>query len=401
MKKRLMALMLAALTSLSFMACGNSANKNNDDKKDVQLAQGVTEDEITIGTIAASSGPYAMVGKPLIEGMEAYISNVNEDGGVNGRKITLIKKDDEFKPEIAIQKAEELIDEKVFAIVGQLGTPTCLATLEDFKEAGIPCVYQGTGNSTFANVKGNYFPVQPNYLFEGHLLASYSIDKLSAEKIVVLYQDDDMGEDGLAAIEEQLEKMGNKEALAAKIPFAMTENDFTTHIQTAKRENPDVTIVYGMQGPTAKILKAAKQQEFKSQFMTSYINADPKIAELAEGGAEGLIVPAWVNIIDMDDESVKEYYEAMKKNKIDTPNAFHAAGWVAAQVFVEGLKNTEEPLTWDNFFKGMESIEDFNGLAKGVTYTKDNRDGVTKMYFIQFEDGKMNLLDNGNWIDVK
>ncbi|MCM1992403.1 ABC transporter substrate-binding protein [Oceanirhabdus seepicola] len=391
MKKILSMLLVIAMVMTTMVGCG----------KKKEAAQGVSEKEVKIGTIAAVSGPFAIVGKPLVEGMEAYFNMINEQGGIDGRKIKLVKKDDEFKPELAIQKAEELLDEEVFAIVGQLGTPTCLATLDVFKEAGIPCVYQGTGNSTFASVKGNYFPVQPNYQFEGRLIASYSLNELEGKKIAVLYQDDDMGEDGLKGIESYLKEIGEENAAVVKIPFAIGETDFTSHVLSAKKENPDVTIVYGMQGPTAKILKASKEQGFESQFITSYVNADPKIAELAEGGAEGLIVPAWVNIVDLNDESVKEYYARMKVEGIETPNAFHAAGWVAAQVFIEGLKNTEGELTWDNFIKGMEKIENFNGLAKGVTYTPENRDGVTKMYFIQFIDNKATLLGDGEWVEIK
>lgn len=413
MKKKL-SLLLTTVLSVSLLAgCGGKNNAANTSanstgetkepvKQEVKLAQGVTDTEIKVGTIVASSGNFAMIGQPMLEGMKAYFDNINNAGGVNGKKITLIAKDDGFQPNIAVQKAEELLEtDKVFAIVGQLGTPGTLATIPLFQEAGIPAVYQGTGVGKFSTLKGNYFPVQPNYIYEGHLLTSYALGELKGNKIAVLYQEDDMGKDEISGIEDQLKKMGKEAALVAKVPFAPTELDFTSHIQKVAEQKPDITIIAGLQAATPLILKQAKTLGFKSQFLTSYINADATVVKNAGDGAVGLRMPSWVNVADKNDPKVKEYYDVMDKAlNGKAPNAFHAAGWVAAQVFTEGLKNTEGDLTWENFIKGMEKIKDFNGLAKGVTYTPEERNGVTSMYFMEVQaDGTMKQI--GDWVQAK
>lgn len=157
-----------------------------------------------------------------------------------------------------------------------------------------------------------------------------------------------------------------------------------------------------MQAATPLILKQAKTLGLKTQFITSYINADPTVMKNAGDAATGLRVASWVNIAAMDDPAVKEYYEVLAKKlgKDKTPNAFHAAGYVAAQVFTEGLKNTEGDLTWENFIKGMEKINNFNGVAKGVTFTPEQRDGVTSMYFLEVQaDGTFKQVSD--WVQAK
>ena len=395
MKKFLSFLLVIVLISTCLVGCakkepattgdGNGEKEEVEEKK--ELAQGVTDDTVKIGTIGATSGPIAMVGIPMLHGMQAYINMVNEQGGVNGRKIELIAKDDEFKADLALQKAEELVEqEKVFSIVGQLGTPGCLGTLDYFKEVGIPCVYQGTGVSAFSKALGNYFPVQPNYTFEGSLLTSYAIDKLGADSIVVIYGNDDAGKEGLEGVKGYLEKLGKKDILKEEIAFNIQDVDFSAHVQKAKVHNPKVTIILGYQKAVPGILLEAKKQGLESQFMTSYINADITMLDLAKEAANGVLVTAWVpDITDPSNDAAKLFIDtSLKYYPDETPNAFGVAGWVAGQVFVEGLKRAGDDLTWEDYIKAMETFDNWDeGIAKGITYTPERRNGVEKMYFMK------------------
>lgn len=305
MKKLLSVFLVILMLLVSLTGCGESK---------ATMAQGIEKDKIVVGTIGPTSGPLAIVGVPMLHGMQAYFNMINEQGGVNGRKIELIAKDDQFKPDIALQKAEELVEkDKVFAIVGQLGTPGCLGTLDYFKEKGIPCVYQGTGISAFSKVKGNYFPVQPNYTFEGKLLVKYAIENLNSKSIAVIYGNDDAGKEELSGIKEQLKTMGKEDLLKAEVPFNTQELDFSAHIQKASQAKPDVTILVGYQKAVPGILLEAKKQGFNTQFMTSYINADLTMLNLAKEAANGVIVTAWVpDITDPNNKAAQKYIETFK-----------------------------------------------------------------------------------------
>ncbi|MBU5592925.1 ABC transporter substrate-binding protein [Clostridium sp. MSJ-4] len=388
MKKKI-SMLLAGILSVSLLAgCqGGSNGEKEGEKSKGEVAQGVEGDTIKVGTIAPTSGGVAVVGIPVTHGMEAYFKMINEEGGVNGKKIELVVKDDGFKPDVALQKAEELVEkDKVFAIVGQTGTPGALSCIDYLSEKGIPAVYQGTGASKLSQVKGNYFPVQPNYIFEGSLMAKYMIDDLKANKIAVIYENNDIGKEGLEGIKGKLKKMGKESALVTEVPYNPADVDFSAHVQKLSENTPDVTVIYGNAKPAAGIANEAKKQGFKTQFLASYIVADITLFQLAKDAWDGAITAAWVpDITDPNNAEAKKFNDTFKKYFPDeTPNAYGVAGWVAAQVFTEGLKRVKGDLTWENYIKSMESLKDYSeGIAKGITYTEDRRNGVEKMYFMK------------------
>lgn len=418
MKKKL-SLLLTTVLAVSLLAgCGGNNTNNNQGNtgnntaaedttktpdKEEEPAQGVTDKEIVVGTIGASSGNFAMIGQPMLEGMQAYFDHINANGGVHGKTIKLVAKDDGFQPNVAVQKGEELLnDDKVFAIVGQLGTGPALATVPLFEEAGVPVVYLGTGASQFSKIKKNYFPVQPNYIMEGGLLTSYALNDLGKQTLAVIYQQDDMGKDEMEGIKAQLKKMGKEDALVAEVPYAPTDLDFTSHVQKVAAAKPEAVIIAGQQAAVPLIIKQAGTLGLKAQFLTSYVNADATVTKNAGDAAVGLQVASWVDVTNMEDPIIKEYYDVMAKKLGEgkTPNAFHAAGYCAAQVFVAGLKETEGTLTWENFVKGMEKLNNFDSIGKGITFTPDSRNGIESMYFMEFQaDGTFKKVTD--WMQAK
>jgi len=383
MLKKVLSVVVSTVFAASiFAGCGSRAVSGKG-----EVAQGVTETSIKVGTMGPVSGNLAVVGVPMLHGMDAYFKMVNDEGGVNGRKIELISKDDGFKADLALQKAEELVEkDQVFAIVGQLGTPGCLATIDYFKEKGIPAVYQGSGASAFSKVKENYFPVQPNYTFEGGLMATYATKDLKASKVAVIYENNDIGKEGLNGVKEKLKELKKENVLVAEVPYNPVDTDFSTHIQKLAEAKPDVTIIYGNAKPAAGITVEAKKQGFKTQFMATYIVADITLIQLAKDAWNDVITAAWVaDITNKDNKAAAKFMETFKKYyPNETPNAYAVAGWVAADVFTQGLKNTKGDITWANYIKAMEKINNYSeGLAQGITYTKERRNGVEKMYFMK------------------
>lgn len=385
---------LSILLSLVFIASILIIGSNGRIVDARSNAQGVDSKSVKVGTLGPVSGPLAIVGIPMLHGMQSYFDMVNDAGGVNGRKIELISKDDGFRADLAIQKSEELVeDDGVFSIVGQLGTPGCLATISYFKEIGIPCVYQGSGMSKYSTIKKNYFPVQPNYHFEGGLMANYAINTLKAKKIVVLYENADIGKEGLQGIKDGLAKLRKGACLRAAISYNPTELDFSTHVRTIALAKPDIIIMYGNIKPCAGIALEVKKQGLKAQLMGSYIVADVSAFALAKDAWNNVITLAWVpDITDSSNVGAKKFVDTfLKYFPKETPNAYAVAGWVAAEVFTEGLKRCGNDLSWSNYIASMEKFNNWSGdIATGITYTKLKRNGVEKMYFMkaQYTDEK-------------
>ena len=387
--RKILALLLAFAMIFSLAACG---------EKTKEVSQGVTEETVKIGTIGVQSGPYAVIGTPYFAGMEAYFKSVNDNGGVNGRQIELIKKDDEFVVEKSLAAVEELIyDEKVFAIVGHLGTPGVKASIETVKEEGIPDVYFGGGAVEFTTAGENFFPVQPNYVYEGKLMTKFITEEFKADKIAVIYRNDDVGRDGLDGVVEGLKELGKSDILPedGKLAFNVGDTDFTVQVQKAKALDPDVVVVYGLIGGASGILKEMEKVGFDVPTLTTYSNADASFLAVASPGAPNVIknlnVMGWLEVTE---ESLKPLSDAMAKYFPEAPlNAYTMAGWVAAETFVAGLEKAGDDLSWEGYIDAMNSLKFTAGLAPEISYSEGVREGVTKMAM-----SKVVQDSNGNYI---
>jgi branched-chain amino acid transport system substrate-binding protein len=367
---------------------------------------GITDNQVTIGAFQDQSGAAAVVGINMRKGMEAYFNWVNAQGGVNGRKIKFIVEDDGFQAARAIAATKKLVEQdKVFALVGTLGTPGVAATIDYIMEKQIPSIYQGTGISALAYPPKKYFfPVQPNYISEGRIVATYVVDNLKMKRIAVACEQTDIGTEGLRGVREQLAiyKMEPVEV----VNFGAADVDFSSQILKLMRAKPEAVIIYSTIKPAAGFLKQAKVMGLEAQFLTTYVNADPiQMPGLAGDACVGLIAPGWVPVLGNDADSTKylEIYQATYPKEM--PSAFAAAGFIAGEVFCEGLKRAGKNPTREGLIAAMESLRDWDGImAKGITYTPEFRSGKASMYFMRFakpkfEEGSVEVVSD--WIKLK
>lgn len=362
--------------------------------KEVEFAQGVTEDTIRIGNVGVLEGPLSFIGAPYLQGIRAYLNMVNDAGGVNGRKIELIHYDDQFVAANALEHIKTLIfDDEVFAIVGQLGTPGVLASADVVEEVGIPSVYFGSGATELTRLGRNFFPVQPNYEYEGKLKSKFAVEHFNAERVVVLYQNDDVGRDGLKGFKAGLNELGKSNILAAELAFASTDTDFSVQVARIQEVNPDLIIVYALSGGVANFLReGAEAFNLNVPMLTSYSNADASFLALAAPGAPNAIknlhVLGW---LDVTEESLRPLMTAMARYFPNSAvNAYTMAGWVAAETFVAGLREAGDNLTWEGFIEAMERMVFTDGLAPEISYAPGVRQGVTKMAMsrvVKLDDG--------------
>lgn len=405
-KNRFLCAVVCLVLIFSLVGCKNGGDVQPPAEPVKENAQGVTDTTIKIGSVGVTSGPYAVIGKPYYEGMNAYFNKVNDAGGVNGRKIELIVKDDEFKPDKSLAAVESLInDEKVFAIVGHLGTPGVMASLETVKEAGIPSVYFGGGAVQFTTAGPNFFPVQPNYIFEGSLMVRFAKEVFNAKKIAVLHSNDDIGKDGLAGVQEGLKIFGMESALTKDgiISYAATDTDYTVVVQKTKAYDPDLIIIYSLM--PVNILKEMDKVGYNCPILTTYSNAEPSFIALA--GQAAPTATANMNALgwlSADLEQMQPYFEMQEKYFPGSAiNAYTMAGWVAAETFVAGLEIAGDNLSWEGFIKAMEECKFDKGLAPSIDYSNGRRLGVTTMAMssaAKLEDGTYTYLPATDFIGL-
>jgi len=226
--------------------------------------------------------------------MQAYFNYVNDNGGVNGRKINLIIKDDAYNPVLSKSVTNDLVlQNKILAIVGSLGTAENEATTRFINDHGVPRLFINSGFSGFADpVKyPTTYTVLPSYVMEAKIMSQYIKDNFAGKSVAIIYQDDDFGADALKGFATA----GTK--FIAKIPYASgSQADPTVvgkWIAGLAAAKPDVTIMFGVSSASAAALGGAYKAGFKTQWILGSVGGDgTTIATVAGPTAVGLLYGA-------------------------------------------------------------------------------------------------------------
>lgn len=347
--------------------------------------QGITDKEIKIGGFLPLSGVVGFIGQGVQVGIDTYIKYFNAELAAKmtgGKQLSIVFIDDQFKAEKSVDAAKELINNhKVFAIVGAVGTPGVLATMDLITKTGIPFVYQGTGvKILFEPPKRNVFPVQPAFVFEGVAFTKFLADFLNKKNIAYVYQSDagvvDPAKECLEGMKNTIEKYKRKGVkIIGEIPFSSADPDFKPVATRIKELKPDVVVLFAYGGAAIAVVKAAREAGIdliETPFLTTYVNSDPVFFSLGGSVWNDVYVGAWASPTEGD--YFKNFMRVWKQysgSKRD-PSPYNIAGWIAMETFTEGLKRVHErfggKLNWDNYIKAMETFHENGGWSGGMAY---------------------------------
>lgn len=327
---------------------------------------GLTATTIKLGITLPMTG-IASPGYNKIPGaMKAYFDYVNANGGVNGRKISLVVKDDQYIPATAVARANELIlRDRVFALVGTLGTAStkALTSSTQLSKRGIPSLFVNTGWSGFADKKAypTTFSILPSYQMEAKIMAQFIKDKYAGKKLALIYQDDDFGRDALAGFKTAGLKFdtlipysSGSQALPA------TGAGWISKLRTAA---PDVTVVFGVSSATTALLGNAFAAGWvgKTQFVLGSVGGDATTIAATNRGLVGLLngakglsfAPA---PSDSSDEYIKLFqtiYAAAQPTQTFDNNV--VAGMSNAFLAVQAIKAAGKNLTRKGLINTIET----------------------------------------------
>jgi ABC-type branched-subunit amino acid transport system substrate-binding protein len=324
-----------------------------------QSVPGVAGKEILIGSCSALEGPSRALGTETVAGAKAYFSLVNDEGGVNGRKLKLLSYDDSYDPAKTQACFDRLLDEKVFALGFFVGTPTAVKYVPLAEAAKIPLVGLFTGAQTlYTPLRHWVVNVRASYYDETREQMEGVWDKLGLRKIGVIYPEDAFGAAVLGGVTEAL-----KAKAAEPVKVASYERQTANvggAIDTVRAASPDAVVVVGPPNTVAPILKQSHAKGWKPLFLTvSFVGTDELISQ-AGSDAEGMVITQVVPPYYLTDlKTVALYRRALSKYApAAQPNFVSLEGFVDAWVMVEGLKRAGKEPTREGLIRGIESIHE-------------------------------------------
>ena len=338
---------------------------------------GFDDKEIRIGQWGPQTGPAAPWGS-VARGSKLLFDVVNEEGGINGRKIKYFLRDDMYNPAQTVGVVKELVERQgVFAFVGGVGA-ACGMAVKDYLAANkIPWVGPSAADQDFVQPINPYiFAVYPLYRDEANVLAQYIVEKLKMKKIGMLYQNDAYGKDGLDGAKEQLATF--KMSLVAEIPVEPTEKDLASQILRLKNSGAEAVLMFV--NPTAAViaLKTAANVGFKPQWVSSNTLSDyPLMFKISGGLWEGVITGAFGEIPDSTNPLMVKYREAAKRlNPQERWGTFYSAGILFADPIVEALKKAGRNLSTEAVMKALNSIKDYQTIGPKINWTEKQHQGT-------------------------
>jgi len=329
---------------------------------------GVTDTEITIGQTMPYSGPassYGTIGKAEA----AYFAMINDQGGINGRKIKLISLDDAYSPPRTVEQTRRLIEEEnVLLDFSALGTPTNTAVRKYLNEKKVPQLFVATGATKWGDPQ--HFPWtmgwQPSYQTEGHVYARYLLAKMPNAKIGILYQNDDYGKDYVKGLKDGL---GDKAAtmIVKEVTYETTDPTIDSQIVTLQSSGADVFYDVTIPKFAAQAIRKVHDLGWKPVHLLNSVSNSVGSALTPAGleASKDIITveygkdptdPKW-----KDDPSYKDWSAWMDKYypSGDKTDAFNAFGYNEAATMVQVLKQCGDDLTRENVVRQAASLHDF------------------------------------------
>ncbi len=251
---------------------------------------GVSADTILFGQAAALEGPSSALGRGMRQGILAAFEEVNAKGGIHGRKLKLVSRDDGYDPDRSVVQTNKLLDEdKVFALIGAVGTPTAIATVPIASARNVPFIGPLSGAEFLRNPElHNVVNIRASYSAEAEAWIKHLTEDLHFKNIAIFYQDDSFGRDGLAGVKAALAKRGLE--LSAEGTFERNTRAVGAALRAIKRADPEAVVMVGTYGPCAEFIKLAHMKGYNPTFVAiSFVGANALAKELGADG-DGVVV---------------------------------------------------------------------------------------------------------------
>jgi ABC-type branched-subunit amino acid transport system substrate-binding protein len=344
---------------------------------------GVTDTEITIGITGPLSGPAAAWGT-IAMASEAYATHVNAQGGIHGRKLKIVLKDDGYNPGRAVANFNEMKD-SVFAVIGTVGTAVLNANKDLVAESGLPLIYPLGNVQVFAKQPRekirSVFQVYPDYADEAEFLVGQAVKLEKVKKLGFFGQNDDYGKQALEGVKRALPKNPGL-TLAGEVFYEVTDRELGTQALKMKESGAEAVLIYSTATHAAGLIKEMAKVGYRPKIFASFTLYDRDTMFRLLGDLwEGAYYDAALAL--RGEPAADRVIEIVIKNdpKLKGREGFCVQGAANVLILVEGLKRAGKDLTREKFLAAMATIKDYTeeGLVPGITFGPDRHHGLNSV----------------------
>ncbi len=360
--------------------------------------QGVTKNEVVVGTIQDLSGPLAGFGKAVRQGMQLRVEEINEQGGINGRKIKLITEDNGYDPKKAVLAAQKLVNQdKIFIMLGHIGTSMNNAAMPIQFEKNIVNFFPVTAaREMYEPAHKLKFAFSVSYYDQIRTFAPRLAKEKNIKKACIIYQDDEFGLEVLRGAEAGL-KTANME-LAEKTSFKRGATDFSSQVAKMKSAGCEMVVLGTIIRETIGTIAESRKTGFNPVFLASTAGYTELIHKLGGKAMDGLYAAMAAQVPYLDDPSPPLRFWANKfKTKFnEDPTLFAAYGYSIVDAFAQAATKAGPNLTTDSFVKAMEAMKippDIFGTPE-ATFSATKRLGNNASRLSQITDGKWKVISD-------
>ena len=357
---------------------------------------GVSADKIVFGQAAALDGPASALGQGMKIGLEAAFAEINKAGGIKGRKLELKSVDDGYEPTKSIEAAKKLLEEdKVFALIGAVGTPTSAATQPIATAAGAPFIGAFTGAEFLREPhKPLVMNIRASYFQETEAMVERVTKDLGATKIAIMYQDDAFGQAGLAGVKRALEK--RQMQLAGEGTFERNTVAVKAALLSIKKAEPQAVIMISPYKPAAEFIKLAKQIKLDATFVNiSFVGSDALAKELGAAGTGVVITQVVPFPKDAAIPVVGRYHASLKASAPDAqPGFVSLEGYLVGRAIGAALEKVDGDLTRQAMIDAVQKAGTLDLGGFKLSYSPTSNRGSNEVFLTVIQaDGSFKAVD--------
>jgi ABC-type branched-subunit amino acid transport system substrate-binding protein len=340
-----------------------------------------------------------LLGQSVRDGVEVAFAEINDAGGIDGRKLQFIAEDDGYEPMRTIASARKLVEQdKVVALLAVTGTAPSAALLPLVAESKTPLLFPyAFAHALTTPTKRDVFTTLPEVRVQTMVLANYILKELKQTKVAAIYQNDDFGQDAVAGLEERF-KTAN--VALTKLPFDRGTTNFSGLVAQAKAAGVEHVVFLGIPKDAALVMREANNLGWKPQFSGHNALGDPQTFQLAGPLAEGAIAIAVMEPLDSDKPAVKAFLAAQHKYKPNTkPTTYSMHGYQSGKLFAEILKRTGGKTDEASIVGALENMKNYDtGLMAPLTFAADRHAGALSGAIMKAEGGKWKIISD--WLSA-